>query len=341
MHKDGANVLTVDAMERVFVGVATIRETPGYDALCAQGVYRDFDGTQTCRVMSATGYFEDHNLDVFQAQIHSDAELQRALSSFEFANGSPVYHDAILGNWEKDDSGNLTKAESFLVTIELPDKDDSNAFEVDMLDRLAQLRNQWLEEDAVAGTSPIQMDVMTIYAYEVEYQRAIEGDLWLVPLVGILMCSFVAATFAQFGCGHEKLQSRTLLGVAAVYTISMSFLSGCGLMFLLGVPFTTVTQILPFIVFGIGLDDTFIITGAYFRIDTELDPIERIRITMEEVAQSITLTTITTVFAFLLRLLSSLPGVQWLCLCTYGATAGQSSEHSIATRLTSASFPFM
>jgi len=52
-------------------------------------------------------------------------------------------------------------------------------------------------------------------------------------------------------------------------------------------------------------------------MDPSIDPVERIRITMEEVAHSISLTTITTVFAFLLGLLSSLPGVQWLCLCEW------------------------
>lgn len=38
---------------------------------------------------------------------------------------------------------------------------------------------------------------------------------------------------------------------------------------------------------------------------------------MEEAAHSISLTTITTLFAFLLGLRSSLPGVQWLCLCKF------------------------
>jgi len=64
------------------------------------------------------------------------------------------------------------------------------------------------------------------------------------------------------------------------------------------------------------LDDTFIITGAYFRTSPKLDIEERIRITMQEVANSISLTTITTVFAFVLGYFSSsFPGVHWLCLC--------------------------
>jgi len=63
------------------------------------------------------------------------------------------------------------------------------------------------------------------------------------------------------------------------------------------------------------LDDTFIITGAYFRTDP-LDPMEdRIRDVMQEVGWSISLTTLTTIFAFTLGYFSSsFPGVHWLCL---------------------------
>ncbi|CAB9507719.1 Pick C1-like protein 1 [Seminavis robusta] len=317
MHKDGGNVLTTGAMERVFLGVDTIRDTEGYNELCLQGTYIDFEGVKTCRVLSATGYFDHHELDVFQEQVHSDEELRQALSPFEFANGSPVYHDSILGNWKKDATGNLTSAQSFLVTVEIPDVDDSNAFESKMLERLDDLRREWSQKDEESGDKILEMDIITIYAYEVEYQRAIEADLWLVPLVGIMMCSFVAVTFASYGFGHVHAKSRTLLGALAVLTISMSFMAGTGLMFLCGVPFTSITQILPFVIFGIGLDDTYIIAGAYFRTDPTLDVLERIRITMVEVAHSISLTTITTIFAFLLGLMSSLPGVRWLCMYAF------------------------
>lgn len=54
------------------------------------------------------------------------------------------------------------------------------------------------------------------------------------------------------------------------------------------------------VVFGVGLDDTFIITGAYLRTDVNLDPVERVRLTMQEVGASITTTTVTTIAAFIL-----------------------------------------
>ena len=66
---------------------------------------------------------------------------------------------------------------------------------------------------------------------------------------------------------------------------------------------------------GVGLDDTFIIAGAYLRTDPSLDTVLRIQHTMEEIGASISLTTITTTLAFAMGFLtSSIPTIQWLCL---------------------------
>ena len=105
-------------------------------------------------------------------------------------------------------------------------------------------------------------------------------------------------------------------------------------MFCLGIPFTNLSQMVPFIILGVGLDDTFIITGSYFRKLSEENQIEtqigneegkdqeeliteRIAETMEEVGLSIALTTTTTTFAFMLGCLSTIPGIRWVCLCEF------------------------
>lgn len=64
-------------------------------------------------------------------------------------------------------------------------------------------------------------------------------------------------------------------------------------------------------------DDTFIITGAYFRTNPNKDPEERIRETMEEVGLSISVTTITTMFAFALGCISTIPAIYWLNLYAF------------------------
>ena len=70
-------------------------------------------------------------------------------------------------------------------------------------------------------------------------------------------------------------------------------------------------------VYGVGLDDTFIITGAYFRSDPQKSILARVNDAMDEVGLSISLTTITTMFAFALGCLSSIPAIQWLCLYAF------------------------
>jgi predicted RND superfamily exporter protein len=73
------------------------------------------------------------------------------------------------------------------------------------------------------------------------------------------------------------------------------------------------TQILPFVIFGVGLDDAFIISGSYDRTDTKKEPEDRIHDTIEDIGISITLTTITSALAFGLGALSTIPTVYWLC----------------------------
>jgi predicted RND superfamily exporter protein len=64
----------------------------------------------------------------------------------------------------------------------------------------------------------------------------------------------------------------------------------------------------------IRLDDAIIIAGEYLRTDPALETEERIRLALNEVGSSITVTTLTTVLAFLLGLTSSVPAIYWMCL---------------------------
>jgi Niemann-Pick C1 protein len=73
------------------------------------------------------------------------------------------------------------------------------------------------------------------------------------------------------------------------------------------------TQILPFVIFGVGLDDAFIISGSYDRTDPKKAPEDRIHDTIEDIGISITLTTLTSALAFGLGAVSSIPTIYWLC----------------------------
>ena len=145
------------------------------------------------------------------------------------------------------------------------------------------------------------------------FERAIVRDIPLIPIVFVIMSIFTALVFWK----KDKVRSQSLLGFSAVLSVLLSLFSGFGLLFIIGVSFTSMTQILPFVIFGIGLDDAFIVYGAFSRTSEDKEITERIQDTIEDAGLSITLTTLTSVLAFGLGCLSSIPAVYWLCLYAF------------------------
>lgn len=113
---------------------------------------------------------------------------------------------------------------------------------------------------------------------------------------------------------QPSLQLFYFLFVFLTLTKNFDSVSGFGILFIVGVPFTSITQLLPFLMFGIGLDDSFILFGSYIRTDPDKDVVMRIEETIQDVGLSITLTTLTSATAFALGTMSSIPAVFWLCL---------------------------
>jgi Niemann-Pick C1 protein len=77
------------------------------------------------------------------------------------------------------------------------------------------------------------------------------------------------------------------------------------------------TQILPFVLFGVGLDDAFIICGGYDRTDPTKESEDRIHATIKDIGISITISTITSTLAFGIGCISSIPVIYWLCLYAF------------------------
>ena len=69
--------------------------------------------------------------------------------------------------------------------------------------------------------------------------------------------------------------------------------------------------------FGVGLDDAFIISGAFSRTDHSKNVVDRINDTMEDIGATILLTTLTSSLAFALGLISSVPAVQYLVMYAF------------------------
>lgn len=304
-HADGANVLGQNQLMWVFEALDLVRDLPGYDTMCAQSVH----GSGTCPIHGVVDFFNE-SAALFQQQVQSDEEAISALSAMSYPDGRPVDPNEVLGNYVRDPETNrLVSAESLSVSIEFPDISMAEDLESAALDRILSLDEQWMSDPSIE----FRVEVQAESSFGEEFARAIVNDIPLVPLVFVIMSLFNCIAFAK--C--DKLQSRSLLGLGAVVSVLLSLISGYGFMFLCGVPFTSMTQILPFIIFGIGLDDAFILHGSFMRTDHTQDPTERIHRTVDDVGISVTLTTITSTLAFGLGCLSTIPSIFWLCLYAF------------------------
>jgi Niemann-Pick C1 protein len=77
-------------------------------------------------------------------------------------------------------------------------------------------------------------------SFEDEFVRGVYKDLVLLPLVGFFMKVFTCFVFSKHG---DPLNSRVLLGMGANITVTISIMTGYGLLFIIGVPFTSLSQV--------------------------------------------------------------------------------------------------
>lgn len=305
VHANGDNVLTAEGISRVFAALGAVQGMPDYQEGCKWAdLVGDTYQVGECHVHSV-GNFWNNTPELFQEQSLSDEDVQDVLSTQNYPSGQVVDVPRVIGNAQTDENGNLVFAQSFLIEFDLPWSNDTREFEWYAVEEVLALQSEWDQED----NNPFRLEVMAYRSYEDEFLRAIWLDLPLLPAAFIVVSIFCCLVFWR----KDKVHSRTLLGVGAVVTIVFSVMTSFGLMFLCGVPFTTSTPMLPFLIFGIGLDDSFIIIGSYNRT-RGTNILKRIEWTMKDVSVSIFITTLTSAFAFALGCFSDIPSVRWLCI---------------------------
>ena len=298
----------------MFEVVDTIQSTDGYHATCQESW-----GELDCPILAASALF-DHNRTVFMSQVleQTDEAVQRAMSGLEYPNGEPVVRNLIFGypqpelptntsNLSSDEDNALLQfASSYLgVMLLSPQEEISEDLEAKAIVALYGLNDRWADASAQCV-----VEVESERSFSDEIERGIVEDIPFMALAFTIMICFCAFYLSNWS---DWVQSQGVVGIGAVATIIMSLLTGFGLLFCIGVPFSSITQIFPYVLMGIGLDDTFIICGALSRTDARQDIVDRIVEAMEEVGVSVAFTTLTTVVAFLLGGVSSLPGVRWFC----------------------------
>jgi len=137
-----------------------------------------------------------------------------------------------------------------------------------------------------------------------------------VPNFGVNVLAMVV--FACVSCGlagGDWVRGKPLLGLVGVISAVMGTASAFGFASLVGLPFIGINMIIPFLMLGIGIDDTFVMLAAWRRSDRRQSTEERMSETYSSAAVSITITSLTDALSFFVGATTPFPGVQ--IFCTY------------------------
>ncbi|XP_071554205.1 patched domain-containing protein 3 [Temnothorax nylanderi] len=112
----------------------------------------------------------------------------------------------------------------------------------------------------------------------------------------------------------DWVRSKPWLGLLGNLSAAMATVAAFGLCIYLGVDFIGLNLAAPFLMIGIGIDDTFVMLAAWRRTSISKPVPERMAATLSEAAVSITITSLTDMISFFIGILSPFPSVQIFCI---------------------------
>ena len=312
LHNKGANIMEDcrGCVSKAFDVLEALEGLEGFDAICRTE-------KNTCPWSGVTQFFNNSRTIYEDANFQSNEACLAALSVPFFPNGEFVLSTKILGIPIYDEATSiLTSAESMFFILGFPPDEATEDAVVDLeteaIDTLFEVADKW-ERD---GASPITiLEQFNESSFPIEFGKGFLENIPFLAVAFTLMTVFTAAIFFK----RDPVQSRMAVGLGASVAVTLAMATGFGLLFICGIPMTSIHGMLPFILVGVGLDDSFVIVADFYRHPRSIPIEERVRKTMNDVGLSILTTSLTSSCAFGLGAISSIPAVFWVCLYAFPA----------------------
>ena len=139
-------------------------------------------------------------------------------------------------------------------------------------------------------------------------------DIKFVVLTCVIL--YVYAMLANFS--FDLVQCKVLTGFAGVTSCLLSMLAGLGSMSLMGVAFVPTALVCPFLCLGVGVDDMFVLINTYSMNFRTMNAEDRVQESLEESGMAITITTLTSILAFVVGSFSPYLSIRNFCLFSAG-----------------------
>mmetsp|Transcript_16240 Transcript_16240/g.48810 ORF Transcript_16240/g.48810 Transcript_16240/m.48810 type:complete len:673 (+) Transcript_16240:88-2106(+) len=306
----GGNVLTLEALGEAFDvldQILAVRKSPGGRSL------EDYcEPTGSCS-WSGVPLLFGHNRTVLQSLATNQTAFREALSVAAYPGGRPFWQDNIMANVQRDSDGLVFFATAMRMDLVM------NQWAGPVKDLFMAVEDIFVSKET-RRIEPVhqhlRMGIHNAYSVDNELSRVVLADSKLFAMSFVLMGLL---TSLLLGKPLSISRGRATLGFFDFVIVMFGTAAGFGIAMLFGKPFTVLSQVLPFILVGIGMDDAFVITGAFDQTDSG-EPVEvRMQKTMERVGMSISLTSMTDICAFALGSTTSFPAVSWFCSYAVGA----------------------
>lgn len=162
---------------------------------------------------------------------------------------------------------------------------------------------------AIWSSDVVTVTAQTEGAISRELGATIGGDVVKINISFAVIIAYCLLVFIR--C--RPAFSRGLVALSGLVSCGLAIGIAYGFTTLCGVKVNPVVTVLPFILLGIGVDDMFVIINAFEATPIDKSVEERMSRAMASAGVSVTITSLTDLFAFILGVASALPALSDFC----------------------------
>ena len=271
---------------------------------------KDYRNGDPCLVNSVLENW-NYNSSILGAEINDTT----VLTTINAANDEEDLKN-VLGDIQTNSGDIIVSAEAAMIFFFI--EDNKKVVNGDYVDQQAEDWEEaflnFLEDPGQYGFS---FPDINIYRYATrsigdEFGAAIQGDISLLMIAYLILFVYVAFNLGM--TGQKCVRMRVSLSIIVLITVGISIAASTGVCSGFGLMYTPLHSALPFVLLGIGVDDSFVIADSFDAIHHSTSVPKRTSRALSHAGVSITITSLTDFAAFAVSSTTSLPALSSFCV---------------------------
>uniref|UniRef100_A0A061RV36 Niemann-Pick C1 protein n=2 Tax=Tetraselmis sp. GSL018 TaxID=582737 RepID=A0A061RV36_9CHLO len=304
------NVLTPDVVDKGHEIMQRVLGLTGENGIA----WKDYcykDGSGACVNASVIDFLDDWREE--DSVENKTAVLQSLKSPSDCSiNDTRFELSQVLGGFEPDPNGKTSTAKVLAFIFLLQNNLVVTSANAEVDEKAEELENAFLQlmqnESRALASEGLTISYFTARSLSDEFGAELDGDTQLLSAALMLVLFYAVVMLSRWSEGWKGI--RLLLCIGGTLSIGMSIACTFGISSAIGLFYSPLTGILPFLLLGIGVDDMFVIVNAFDNSPEDLEIPKRIGHALATAGSSITVTSLTDILAFFIGSFTSLPALR-------------------------------